>query len=327
MKRSLSRSNIRKMIIKEYLQTARREMLFEKIHIKRNNRFLKRIQLLESMGFRGEQIDIIIAEDLKKYVQKAQSAYDKAQDIYGTGEELLGYGQQGLDVAKQISDFTGVTPQDLGIDIDLDSIDLDPQSLITKLLEKLGLNEAKEWLGGKIAEMLEIQEGSLTMDIIKKVMVKFDIEDVIDVATGQADCDMITQKFVTGLADGLLMMGLAHVDEKLKEEFPMVGMLFDSVEDLASNFLGIELMGEGDMSSPLVAKLYEFIGPKMEAIICKRQLKNKTLKTKEIEKEKGPVEKPIQKDGESALKEIFLLSNAKSINEIRRQSNRIKLLS
>lgn len=321
MRKNISRIKLRSLIIEEYKKNARQKILIENIGIKRNNVFLRKIQMLERKGFNGKQIDIILSEDLKQYVKKAQDIYGKASDIYDKGEEYLGYGQQAVDVAKQISDFTGVKPQDLGIDIDLESINLDPKELINKLLQNLGLEEAKEWLGGKVAAMLEIPQDSLTMDIIKKVMVKFDIEDIIDVATGQANCDDITQKLCAGLGDGLLMMGLGYVDQKLKEEFPIVGSLFNSVEDFASNFLGIELLGEDNTSSPLVAKLYELIGPKMEDLICKRQLNQKSLnvisKEPEIEKTKGEQNIPIE-EPDSNLKEIFLMSNKKRFNNIRK---------
>jgi len=317
MRGTLSRRQVRHLVIKEYKQNIRTSIIAEKACIRRNNKILKKIQLLEMNGYRGIQIDTIIAEDLKKYIEKAKDTYAKGEELYGTAEKGLEYAQSAVDVAKQISDVTGFKPQDLGIDIDLDEIDLNPEALIGKLLEKLGLDEAKQWLGGKLTEMLGIPEGSAMEAIIESVMSKFDVQDIIDVATGDADCGDLTERFVTGFADGLLAMALEKVIDTAEEEFPLIASMLGDVNTMASEYLGIDL--SSGQSAPLVDSLYNVIGEKIEGLICKRGIEKR-----EVDVGKGKKEKPAEE--ESVIKEILLMSNMKRINEIKENNRRYKKL-
>lgn len=317
MKKTLSRRQVRHLVLKEYKHNIKTNILVEKACIKRNNRILRKIQILEQKGYRGIHIDRIIAEDLKKYVDKAKSVYAKGEDLYGAAEKGLGYAQSAVDMAKQVSDITGFTPQDLGIDINLDDIDLDPEALIGKLLGKLGLEEAKEWLGGKLTEMLGIPPGSAMELIVQSVMNKFEVDDVIDVATGKADCGELTERFVKGFADGLLALGLEMIVDKVREEFPLISSMFGDVETLASEYLGIEL--DGGQASPMVDSLYNVIGEKIESLICKRGIQKRKVKLNS-EKEKAP-------DDESIIKEILLMSNVSAINEIKSNNKKYRILS
>jgi len=320
MRRALSRRHVRHLIIKEYRNDIKTSIISEKACIKRNNKILRKIQILERKGYSGFSIDRIIAEDLKKYIKKAKDTYAKGEELYGKAEQGLEYAQSAVDMAKQISDATGFKPQDLGIDIDLDEIDLDPEALIGKLLEKLGLEEAKMWLGGKLTEMLGVPEGSAIEKIIEIVMEKFTVEDIIDVATGKADCGELTERFVVAFANGLLALGLEAIVEKVQNEFPIASSMFGDVQTLAADYLGIDLSGE--TSSPLVDSLYNVIGEKIESLLCKRGIEKRDVKLASEKDKEAAI-----KDEESVIKEILLLSNVKAINEIKQNNKRYRILS
>ena len=269
-RKTMSRRQIRKILLQEYKSTITENILVEKRKLYHNKQAILAISKLERMGYTEHQIN--------------ESFLEKAGDIANIGSKIM--------------DITGF---DLG---------------------DLGLDSAKDWLAGKISEFLGIEEGSPVETVVMNVISKFSAMDAFNVVMGKANCEEMTRKIVNGLSDALLALGLEHINRVVSEHIPVAGMLFDNVEDVASDLFGFHLVSDDpDLSSPISEKLYDVLGEKIEKLVCrgkKGKVKSSKSRASKI-RSKSPKEM-------APIKEMYVYSAKLSQRKIEKMNKQLMLL-